>query len=698
MTVRNRTARHAAHRKVRRDAASPQDGQSRRTPQRRLLGLGLADKHTLTGRASRALGWSFSSTILSKVSMFGVGVMLARLLGPHAFGTYAVAYVAMFALLNFNELGVSLAIVRWPGDPAEIVPTVTTISVVVSAIIYAGCFFAAPVYTSAMGTPAATSVIRVLAILVLSDGFTNTPAALLQRNFRQGQRTIADQVNVCLGTGVTVVLAWSGYGAMSLAIGRVAGCVAGAILLLIFAPESLRLGFDRAKARALLRFGLPLCGANFAAFAVGSVDQIVVGHMVGTVALGFYVLALNLAGWPSAIFSQPVRTVGPAVFARLQHDRAAMRSTFLSAAGLLCAVALPICLLISGSARPLIGFVYGTRWLPAARPLLWLALLGGVQVFFLLAYDFLVVLQRSKFLLATQLVWLAALVPALVIGARADGIHGASIAEFAVAAGCVLPWYLVELQQSGHPACRAGQAVAASGRWRGPRGTHGHDGRADGSYRFQCAGRQRGGDGGRRRLAGLPNANGACPAPVPCGRTGRSRGRRGASECRACWCRACGPERSRACHAVPRTDARGGRRAPRSPRAPTAAGCCTAWLSRSSRAAVGLPRHTRLSARPPGSAGRLAAVLADRCVDALGSGRPSGRRPGPSARNPGHQPGRRRGVVPRSPDGMPHNGMATHNGIAGRQAWRSATDTASVAAQPPRFFPTSSVRKRRDDR
>lgn len=95
---------------------------------------------------------------------------------------------------------------RWPGDPRDIIPTVTTISLTVSVVIYAGCFFGAPAYASAMGAPAATTVIRLLAILVLSDGFTNTPAAILQRNFRQGQRTIADQVNLWLGTGVTVAL------------------------------------------------------------------------------------------------------------------------------------------------------------------------------------------------------------------------------------------------------------------------------------------------------------------------------------------------------------------------------------------------------------------------------------------------------------------------------------------------------------
>jgi O-antigen/teichoic acid export membrane protein len=448
-SAQRKALRGTGRRRARRRRAWPprrprRPGRPRPGPRRPASG-----QRSLTGQASRALGWSFGSILVNKLSLFGIGVMLARLLGPHAFGTYAVAYVAMTALLTFNELGVSLAIVRWEGDPAEITPTVTTISMLASTVIYAGCFIAAPRYAAAMGAPAATSVVRVLALLVLVDGFTNTPIALLQRAFRQGQRTIADQVNVWLGMAVTVILAWSGDGAMSLALGRLAGCVAGAVLLAGFAPESLRFGFAPDKARALLRFGLPLAGAELLALAVTSVDQIVVGHLLGAVELGFYVLALNLSNWPITMFSQPVSNVAPAVFARLQRDRATMRTTFVSAAALLCAAALPICLLIGGSARPLIGYVYGARWAPAAGPLRGLALLAAVQIFLLLAYDFLVVLRRSRFVLMIQLAWLLVLVPALIAGARAGGIGGASLAEAAVALFGVLPWYLVELRSVG---------------------------------------------------------------------------------------------------------------------------------------------------------------------------------------------------------------------------------------------------------
>lgn len=407
------------------------------------------NKDTLIGQASRALGWSFLSNAGARVGTLAIGVLLARLLGPRDFGTFAVALVALLAVLSFNELGVSLAIVRWQGDPAEIAPTVTTLSLLSSVIIYLGCFFGAPVFSTAMGAPAATNVIRVLALNVIVDGAIATPAALLQRYFRQDKKLIADQVNNWLGAAISITLAVSHFGAMSLAIGRIAGAGVAGVLFMVFSPLPFRLGFERDKARALLRFGMPLAGASIVVFAVTNVDQLVVGHLLGATALGFYVLAFNLASWPVTIFSQPVRSVAPAVFSRLQHDPAAMRAGFLSTTGALGAVTLPVCFLISGITLPLIGFLYGSRWLPAAHALLWLGVLGALRILFELIYDYFVVLALPRVIFTIQLVWLIALIPAVIIGVHVRGIAGAGMAEVAVAGCVVFPWYLGELSRVG---------------------------------------------------------------------------------------------------------------------------------------------------------------------------------------------------------------------------------------------------------
>ena len=201
---------------------------------------------------------------------------------------------------------------------------------------------------------------------------------------------------------------------MSLGVGRLAGATAGAVLFIW--SEPVRFGWNRKIARKLLKFGLPLAGSSIVVFSVKYVDQFVVGSVIGPVALGFYVLAFNLSSWPIAVFSQPVREVSPAAFARLQHDPSALRSAFIVSLGLLTAVTLPVCLVLTGAADPLIAMVYGLAWTPSAAALGWLGVLAGVRIVFELVYDYFVVLGSTRVVFTVQLVWLDRARPRAVRG------------------------------------------------------------------------------------------------------------------------------------------------------------------------------------------------------------------------------------------------------------------------------------------
>lgn len=400
-------------------------------------------------RASHAFNWSIANAVITKLGTLGVGVVLARMLGPAEFGSFAVALVAMVAVLSFNELGVSLAIVRWNCDPKEIAPTVATISVAMSCILATVMVALGPWFATVMGEPDAGPVVQVMAISVVISGLVVTPAALLQREFEQRRRLIVDQLNSWTGAVVSIALAVAGWGAMSLAIGRIAGSIVGAIMFIRFSPIPFKFGFDRGQARALLRYGLPLAGSSMVLFVVVYADQLVVGSTLGNVWLGFYVLALNLANWPMNMFWVPVRAVAPATFSRLQVSPDSMRRSLRQMLGLLAMVALPMCLLIAGLALPIVEIVYGKEWAPAADPLRWLAILGAFRILFELFYDYLGVTGRTVALLRIQTVCLLASVPLLIVFSKAWGIAGASAAQVAVACVILLPLYLGELRKVG---------------------------------------------------------------------------------------------------------------------------------------------------------------------------------------------------------------------------------------------------------
>lgn len=399
--------------------------------------------------ASRALAWSFLNTAMGRLGSVAIGIVLARLLGPEQFGTFAVASVALLAILSINELGVSLAIIRWPGDPSKIAPTVNSLAVGFSVVLAVIGIALAPMFATAMGDTGAAIVVQVLLISVILDGLAATPAALLQREFQGGRRTAIDQVNIWTGAILSVVGALLGFGAMSLAIGRLTGSLLSACMFIKFSPLPYRFGFNRLQARELLSFGLPLAGSSLLVFAIGYSDQLVAGSVLGTTALGFYVLAFNISSWPVSILSQPVRTVAPAAFARLQHDQAKMVGTLRTALGSLARLTMPACISIAGAAVPIVLLLYGTAWAEAATVLPWLALNAIFRIVFELFYDFMVVLRRTMFIMIVQAVWLVTLIPALIVGARSYGLPGLAVAQLLVAVAVVLPMYLIGNRRVG---------------------------------------------------------------------------------------------------------------------------------------------------------------------------------------------------------------------------------------------------------
>ncbi|WP_234327748.1 oligosaccharide flippase family protein [Streptomyces sp. NRRL F-2664] len=405
---------------------------------------------SLGPKVGSAARWSLLNTVVMRLGNFATGIVLARyFLGPEAWGVYGIAQTVLLVLLSANELGVSLAIVRWEGDPRRFAPTVLTLSAASSCLLYAVLFATAPAVADVLGSPEASGVLRVMCLCVVLDGLSQVPAGFLTREFAQGRRMAVDGLNFVLSTAVTLLLAVQGWGAMSFAWGSVVGNVAALVGCCLAAPGTLRFGWDREQARALLKFGLPLAGASMLALGVLNVDTMVVGATLDPLALGFYVLAFNISGWPVRIISEAARRVSFAGFSRLADSPHALAAGFTRALGIVTAGTVPLCVLPAVLAAPLVELVYGARWLPAAGALPWLMALGLVRIGCELAYDCLVAIGRRRSLIAVQGLWLALLLPALVLGARGGGIVGVAQGHVAVVCAVVVPVFLLALRRGG---------------------------------------------------------------------------------------------------------------------------------------------------------------------------------------------------------------------------------------------------------
>jgi O-antigen/teichoic acid export membrane protein len=408
------------------------------------------EQHELGRKVKSGAWWSIANTATFRVATFATTIVLARtVFGPKTFGLYAVSQVILALLLSVNEMAVSLAIVRWDGDVRTFTPTVFTLSVGFSTLIYGGLYVVAPEAARLLGTPGATGMIRLMCLCVIIDGLICVPLALLTRAFAQRRLMAINAINFVVTTGITFWLAFSGFGAISFAWGAVLGGVVSLVVAFLTTPFLVLPGWNTGQVRRLLRFGLPLAGASLLMLGVYNVDSLIVGATLGPAALGLYQLAFNISSWPARSISEAARRVSFAGFSRVASSADQLADGYARALGLLMAATVPACVLLATLAEPLIRLVYGERWTPAAPVLTLLAILGLLRVACELNYDCLAAAGRRPTLLAVQGWWLAALIPALLVGARRYGIVGVGAGHVIVAGLLVCPAFLWALSRCG---------------------------------------------------------------------------------------------------------------------------------------------------------------------------------------------------------------------------------------------------------
>jgi O-antigen/teichoic acid export membrane protein len=400
--------------------------------------------------AGKGLKWSLLSTAGTKLATFSMGLVLARLLTPADFGTFAIASAATLFVMHINDVGLIAAVVQWRGRLAEVAPTATTLAALFSVAIYGVFWFIAPTFARLAGDPQAAPVVRLLTVIILIDGVTAVRSAALMRRFQQNRLTVANLVGVVGFAGSAIALAANGAGAYAFAGGQVVGNLITGVLVLILAKVPFGVRVDRQVAAQLMRFGLPLAASLGVEAVLTNADYIIVGRVLGVVALGYYLLAFNVSGWTQGLIGTAIRYVSVAAFSRLSDNNTDELSRGVQrSVPLLFSVLMPIVVLMTVLAPQVVAVLYGDKWAPAVSALRFLMILAGVRLLTGVALDILTGAGKTRYSLWVNIGWAIVLLPALVIGTHADGIRGTALAHAVVGLVVALPLAVVALSYAG---------------------------------------------------------------------------------------------------------------------------------------------------------------------------------------------------------------------------------------------------------
>jgi O-antigen/teichoic acid export membrane protein len=228
-------------------------------------------------------------------------------------------------------------------------------------------------------------------------------------------------------------LALAGAGVWSLVAGQIAACLAQLVVAWWFTPfrPSPR-DADWQTLRALARFGRHVGAANILNLGNATADGLVIGRVLGTGPLGFYSVANRLAQTPVSILGNILGRGVYAAMAQINDDLPGVKRIWLTNLQRVALLSVPSTIGLIFTAPPLVDVVLGSEWEPAVVPLQVLTLNGLVRTFAATSGEVFQALHRAHYRVYVEVARLVLVVPALVVGARVDGIIGVAVAAVVV--------------------------------------------------------------------------------------------------------------------------------------------------------------------------------------------------------------------------------------------------------------------------
>lgn len=328
----------------------------------------------------KGTAWLASGSIAMRLMQFAFGIVLARLLAPAEFGMLVTMsiFTGLAGFVAGGGMGPALVQAKAVSD--QHFHVVFTMQLAVCSIIYCMFYIISPWFAEWYETPIYEDLLRVSALTFLLRPFANIQNSRLHREMRYKATAIIGLSSALIGSSACVIMAFYGMGVWSLVFGGLINAIISNVLLRVVARQSTRLFFDKAIAKSVGSYGIKIQALGIINYLKTQTPSFIISVLESASFLGLYNKADSLRLIP---FQTIMGAVYQTVFRALSKEQDNLdlsRYIYFRAITLTAVYTIPFYIGFWWLAEPLIGFVYGEKWLPAAEPLQILALTGLVLV------------------------------------------------------------------------------------------------------------------------------------------------------------------------------------------------------------------------------------------------------------------------------------------------------------------------------
>lgn len=235
--------------------------------------------------------WVALETIIARILQLCSTLFVARVLGPEAMGTVALILIAQEVFTLFSQMGITQALIHKKNPTKEQLSTLYTVNWVLAGVIYVLVYVTAPFIAEIFETGELAEFLPVVGLSVVIVALGQQTLTLLQKYFIFKVSAVISISAAIVSSVTAILLVTLGWGIWSIILGQLAGTLTRSALAFIYGVrENLFSGFGWSfeAVRPMLSFGLYQTGAMSMNMINSRADQLIIGKIIGTSALGIY--------------------------------------------------------------------------------------------------------------------------------------------------------------------------------------------------------------------------------------------------------------------------------------------------------------------------------------------------------------------------------------------------------------------------
>lgn len=320
----------------------------------------------------RALAFSFLDRYAALAIAIGSSMAIARLLTPTEIGVYSVTMVLVSFTMSLRDFGAGQYLVQEKELTPDRIRATWTVQLLVGLAFSLVTLCAAWPVSWFYGDPRMMSIMLVVALNFAVNPFGSMTYAWLMREMRFEALALMRVSAMAAGAAVSIGLAWSGHGPISLAFGNLASTCVNAGIAVLLRPAHFPWMPGRRELRRVLDFGGKLSGASMVRTLGDGAPELLLGKLQGLTAAGLFSRASGLTQMFNRLLLDAVVVVAQPLFARTHRETGHIGPVFLQTTSYVTALGWSFFIGMALLAHPVMRLLYGAQWdaaVPVARVL-----------------------------------------------------------------------------------------------------------------------------------------------------------------------------------------------------------------------------------------------------------------------------------------------------------------------------------------